>query len=320
MPSPQSYAMLMRALEEAGQGVLPFMKTLATSPKSEQAIQVLRGMMEVAEPRVATPSPWQRLIGLLPRYEQEGLQLRPHDIRGNQPRQVQFEIRKPGVPGSIGGQLEPIAGEPTRAHLAYMRSSGTRRADIGGSPFMADYEMDIASPAQRELPLRGMKLTHDRTPLDVRHHVPRAPEERQEPYRSTIGITSQDRQKAADTLMRLLRGSGHKKMEFSAEPGERPRYYEKLTGYKAKELTGDPLHRMAERMGITEPRPTAEHSWMNQLTTSHRVSDITVEQSLGMSVDEALDLGLARRAGGGDFMMTEEGLRAVRDWLAGGIS
>lgn len=303
----------------AVQMMLPFMSKLAASPKSEQPFQQLMAMSRAVEPQTAAVSPWQRLMEAVPKSghrSPEGLLLHPERMHQGVPESLAFEFKPPNQPVSIGGQVLRGA-KPDEAYLSYMGSNATSRVSAGAiNTNNKDYVMDISSPAQRDLPLRGMRLTEEQRAA----RVLRKPEERiplEEREVRGPQPTMAQKQAAADRFLSLLRGAGFKNLAFSAEAGERPELYSRITGLKAKPEGETTMHGLLNR--LPGPRAVLARSQamspLEHVISTNRMSPQMAENILGLSVDEALEYGLAQRAGT-DFKLTSAGQAAARDWIA----
>lgn len=302
--------------------MLPFMKKLALSPKAEQTGQMMDRLLEMAPLKGPAqellegygaipqrPSPWARLKSMIP--ESGGMvsnDMALYPEKGS----ISFGFKPRGTVTEIGGSLRP--GEaPHEAHLAYMGSLDPRRMGTGdlNTP-MTSYTMDISSAPNRELPFRGMKLSVQ----EKANRPVRVPEERSG-FAPSEGpqATMAQRQAAADKFMALLRGSGFKNLTFDAEAGERPRLYEKLTGYKAQPKGETTMESLLGRMPGRQqngpqimrlaPRPASD------------LEEHQVEQMLGLSIHEAHDMGLVRETAPFIYNLTDAGQRAAQNWAHG---
>lgn len=311
MPSPKALQLMLPAIEK-----------MAASPKAEQGIEKIMQMSRMVEPQAAGPNPWQRFIETIQKSQMpEHFKTQPRFPQG-----LAFEMRKPGT-ASWSGSVTPTRGNPFELYVNSLQGGGTRRTGIGDlEAGLATYGMDITSPAQRELPLRGMKLGK----TEKAQRAPRSYEERYPPPEFMEGKETlptaklADKQQAIDTLLRMARGAGFKKLAFSAEPGERPRLYEKLVGYKAKMEGEEDIHSLLGRMpGRGPSAPVGTAAPMNprqQLAQpGATLSPQTIEQMLGLSVDEAVEFGMARRIGQSNlYQLTDEGRRGAIDWFGEG--
>lgn len=314
--------------------MLPAIEKMTASPKAEQGIEKIMQMSRMVEPQGGT-NPWRRLIETIQKSTMpEGFRATPRHIESGFPKSLGFEMNKPGT-ASWSGSVVPTKGNPFELYVEGLSSGGSKRANIGDlEAGLSSYSMDIASPAQRELPLRGMKLSK----AEKAQRAPRTREERYgEPEINLPSVPLRDKQNAVDTLLRMARESGFKKMAFSAEPGERPRLYEKLTGYKAKEEGAEDIHSLLGRFTGRGPSGPARSApgvpeygsqrtqWAQSLTPQTELSEPMLENALMLSADEALEFGLATRAGG-RYRLTPEGVQDVRkalsemgiDWFAEG--
>lgn len=286
--------------------MLPFMAKLGLSPKAEQPFEIARGLMGLTEGAVSQPSPWRRLMGMIPEAGgQVNKDLAVFPERGR----VSFAFKPQGTAGDIAGLMSP--GEnPKDAMVSYIGSTTSRRLGTGNEDIpLQDFRFDIKSPAQREFQGRGFQPPAPKRPRSLR-----APEERAEQAEVEAGTmpraTFGQKQQAADKFMDLLRRAGFEGLTFSAEAGERPRLYEKLTGYKAQPMGETSMQTLLNQLPArAEHIPAVEH-----VLRTNRMTPQMAENLLGLTADEALEYGLARRAGG-DFVLTPEGSQAARDWL-----
>lgn len=294
---------------EAAQLLLPAvakaMKLMG--PKSEQPIQQWAAMQRMMEPVQA--SPWSKLRALVGRGE-EGMQATPYaKFYADDPGRLSFSLNKGGR--SLGGTLGPDT-EPDVAHLQYLGSGEATRQTTGNlaTPYTR-YQMDISSPAQRELPLRG-KLP----PGEKAQRAARLPEERNPILASpNPPIPMADKQATFDAMVRLLRQAGFKKMSFEAEAGERPRLYQSMTGYKPEPQGEATIQGMLERMpGRQQPAAPSPHDWMSQINETTQLTPQYLEQAIGMSADEAVLHGLAKGQGN-TFQLTPAGVQDIQGWL-----
>jgi hypothetical protein len=144
------------------------------------------------------------------------------------------------------------------------------------------------------------------------------------------------KQQGIDRLLDLSRRAGFKNLAFSAEPGERPRLYQKLLGYKFKEEGPEDIQSMLARMpgrepstapGVPEYGASRVH-WARNLSPQSEMSEPMLENALMLSADEAVEYGLATRAGN-RFRLTAEGVADIRkaleemgaavDWFGEGV-
>jgi hypothetical protein len=171
-------------------------------------------------------------------------------------------------------------------------------------------------------------------PREKAARAPRTPEPRygKGEYEKFMGKTEPiipfaEKQQAADTLIRRLREAGFKTLGFEAEAGERPRLYEKLTGYKATPRGEEPADQMSRVMRnfpgrqaqpAQRPAPYSQPFSAAELNEYRNMTPEGIERALGLSIDEAIDAGLARSAGPANVLrLTPEGLRSAAQWLGG---
>jgi len=376
--------------------VLPAVEKLAASPKSEQGWQIMQRLSEAALPAAKAETPWQKLIRMAPKeVDKRGFGMIPNQPRGKGEHVLDLFIEQPGK-SSWGGTLTQSKNNPFEAYLQYLGSGATRRSTTGASPLgHEEFKMDISSPAQRNLPFR-QKLSAE----EKAARPPREPEQREKGWKYPPQPSFRDKQAAFDKLADLLRRSGHREMSFVAEPGERPRLYEMLTGYKAQptkrpetDVMSDMLRRFPGRQQapvdpaavrspselvpppgyyVSDARPGAvrpferisdieyEPIWATEpipppTTETYRavrhlrgeppirsrlrgpaggeVRPIesargarqrvmqgpmhvnSLENALGLSADEAVEYGLARRLGTSQlYEMTDQGRAAAAEW------
>lgn len=326
---------LSRLSPGAVQLMLPFMERLAMSPKAEQPLSIAKSMMSAVEP--AGASPWQRLLRMVPKaggMANEDLALFPEGSS-----RMSFAFKPRGTEGELAGSVQP-GGDPRNAYLSYLGSTSSRRLGTGdvNTP-MQDYRMDISSPAQREFGGRGFQ-----PPRQPGAQVMRVPEERAgQAEAEGSGLpraTMAQKQQAADAFLGLLRKAGFQNLNFSAEAGERPRLYEKLTGYKAQpvgetkmeSLLGmmpgrayqgeamspgtyrSPLsgYRRSQALNETD---AAAHPVIREALSGSALSREQAELALGLTVDEGLSYGLIHGTNYGGFHFTPEGARQAREWM-----
>lgn len=302
---------------KVAQLMLPAVEKLGQSPKPSFQLSRMHTAAEAAE------SPWQKMMQAIPKGEASpGFTMRPERIQGGRPLGMKFDLSEPGRSKWSGSATYDRA-NPFELYVEGLHSAGSRRAGIGNvEQGLAHYTMDITSPAQRELPLKGMKLPANEKA--ERMAISRTPEERHPmgrrgwdmlPSPSTTG-----KQLGIDRMLDLARRSGFKKLGFSAEPGERPRLYEKLTGYKANMEGDEDIVSMLGRMTGRAPEAAASATPRQRLAQpGATLSPQTLEQMLGLSIDEAVEFGLARRLGTSNshFQLTDEGRRSAAEWIGG---
>lgn len=295
---------------EMVQRLLPFMEKLALSPKSDQPLQIAKGLMQMTDRAPAAVSPWRKFLNTIP---EEGLNPEPGLGIFRDRHNVSFVMKPQGQMRSLSGSLNP-AENPQTAHLSYLGSEGSPRISTGaGDMPMMNYTMDISSPAQREIPFRGQKLSQ----AEKQQRVPRTPEEREVNYAGPPIPLSQ-KQQAFDTLSRMLRQAGFKNMSFEAEVGERPRLYQTLTGFKPVPERETKIEDILRNFPGAQSRPSATGTdWMRGLNTTTSLPEGYIEQATGMSAQEAVLHGFAKEAGPGQFMLTDKGVADAQNWLRG---
>jgi len=307
--------------------VLPAVEKLAASPKSEQGWQIMQRLSEAALPAAKAETPWQKLIRMAPKeVDKRGFGMIPNQPRGKGEHVLDLFIEQPGK-SSWGGTLTQSKNNPFEAYLQYLGSGATRRSTTGASPLgHEEFKMDISSPAQRNLPFR-QKLSAE----EKAARPPREPEQREKGWKYPPQPSFRDKQAGFDKLADLLRRSGHREMSFVAEPGERPRLYEMLTGYKAQptkrpesDVMSDMLRRFPGRQEQPQgmPRPSRAQFTVDpnapnlrQQVTQSPMHVNSLENALGLSADEAVEYGLARRLGTSQlYEMTDQGRAAAAEW------
>lgn len=302
------------------QMVLPFLEKLALSPKAEQPVELVRRMSQMVEPSAGfAPSPLRRLAAMLPR---EGGMVNPDLAMYPERGKFSFAFKPQGTQGDMIGSLGP-GDSPKDAYLQYLGSSNSRRLGTGDvSQPMQDYRFDIRSPAQPEFQGRGFQPPPSKQDRAARSFEDRAP--RAEAEGSGLPLPSMKQKKlATDRFMDLLRKAGFEGLTFSAEAGERPALYEKLSGYKAQPIGETTLPAMMGRLVGRQGQsgngmaPTARPTNpLEHAINSSGMSPQFAENILGLSVDEALDYGLLRRAGS-SFQLTDQGRRSAQEFLGG---
>jgi hypothetical protein len=301
--------MMAKALEEAGQLRLPFMKRLPLSPKAEQTSQLVQGL-EGLTSASRTPRPWDRLLELINNFE--GVKPAPGLGIKSEGGKITAGYKGSGSPSALWADFTKNRHAPERIHLDYMASDAQARTDPFGSQFSREGRTKDVPP---------------------------------------VNLTNTQRQQGVDRIMDILRQAGFKSMDFDAVPGGRPRLYKQLTGYEPKNTGGGvdaypawsmdisspaqrelplrgkgaakkadaPAQARTARSGWTaesHPNTPSALAWMRELNTTEPITPFYMENALGMSAEEALDLGLAREHEGNLFI-TDAGLRSVREWLGG---
>lgn len=306
MPSPNAVQLMLPAIEK-----------LAASPKAEQTAEVLQRLGALAG-KAAAPAqetPWQRLIKMAPKeVDKQGVGMLPNQPRGKGEHVLDFFIEQPNKSAWGATLTQGKGNNPFEAYLQYLGSGATKRISTGAGA-MEEYKMDIASPAQRKLPLRE-KLS----PEDKAARPARPPEEREPGWKYPPQPSIRDKQAAFDKLADLLRRSGHKELSFVAEPGERPRLYEMLTGYKAQPTKRPEMDVMSDMMrgfpGRQSAAPAAAPRLQQQVIQGPMHIN-SLENALGLSADEAVEYGLAKQLGTSQlYEMTEQGRHAAANWGA----
>lgn len=294
------------------------MEKLAASPKAEQPFQQLLAMGRmVGTEGTAQPSPWQKLMSMVPKYRsEEGLQLFPGNIRGGTPTALDFSLTPKGMTEQLKGQL--IRGEhPNEAYLSYMDNPRTSRVSVGsGGDAYQEYVMDMSGgPAQREFQAKGFQPPPSRQAREARMPGERFPLEERRAQLDAPRATLGQKQQAFDRLADVLRRAGLNKLAFSAEPGGRPELYKKITGYApqpvdAPDYLGRVSNMIRDSFGGRRPAVGGRVP-AGELSADH------VESALGLSIDEAYDAGLVKEVGPHVFSLTEQGHAAARNWLGG---
>lgn len=280
-------------------------------------------------PPAPPPDTWGRFINMAKGQPKPApnFSVAPRHVQGNVPQGMEFMLRKPGA-ASWGGSLAPTKTNPYELYVEGLHSSASRRTGVGDlEQGMMNYKMDISSPAQRELPLRGMKL-----PASEKGRGAFRTREERVGYESggPPPAPMRDKQAAIDRMLDMARRSGFKSMSFSAEPGERPRLYEKLMGYKAQPQGEEDIHSMLGRMtGRAPSGPSGQRGPSNQgqysapfgreaIGTTRNMTPEGIEYALGLSIDEAKTFGLVNEVGPRVFRLTDQGAARAIDWFGEG--
>ena len=307
----------------ASQLLLPFLEKLVASPKGEQTWRVMEAMRQATMPATPKAEPFQRFIGNLTRSElAPGLTARPANIRHGRPSNVMFEMGVPGERPPLRGSLS-AGNAPDEAYIDSLASQTTRRREIGSAGSgMENYAMDISSPAQRELPFRQRLAPQAKAARPMREPEERLPWTPQGASSMPMPSLAQ-KQQMIDALFATMRQSGIKKVSYAAEPGERPRYYEKLTGYKSQPqgetsiedlLAGFSGRARRPQQGAATP-PTVANPRQQLLQQGTTLTPQSIEMLTGMGIDEALEYGMARRMGQSSlYQLTDEGRRSAAQW------
>lgn len=308
------------------QMLLPFMKTLAKSPKSEQTWRMMEdlGSLVGRGAKAEEQLPWDKLKSLVQDFRHPNLEI----LKPRREERLDFNLQKPGG-SEWRGQVSPRERNPYELYVDNLHSDATRRRGVGGfDDSLGEYKMDISSPAQREWPWgpinykrpgdphrTAMRTAEDRVPLSefrdmqkLGHYQP--------------GPSSREKQEAMDRLLELARGAGFKDLKFAAEPGERPLLYEKLMGFKAEPTGAGPLDVMSNLMEGFPARQGGSQSRPSLLSRAGaQMPDLPmhvnqVENALGLSIQEAEHFGFAKPHPNvqGLFHLTDEGRRMAADW------
>jgi len=282
--------MVMRAMEEAGQGVLPFMRKMKFAPKSEQTANLMEGLGGLVTPTPKPLSAFERLKSLVRGLEGistiPGLHIQQHP-HGD----VVWEHGGLTSPSTVTSFLKYDPRKPSRISTSTMESDARARhgwestaADRTGRPF----------------------------------GVP------------PVALSMAQRQRGFDEIVRLLRQSGCSEMEFEAAGAGRPALFQKIaraaprpTGrvrgpYRQYVMPISPQAELPLKFKQSSPVTGGPGGtgtqWLQQLNPQTPLNPFYAEQALGMSAEEALHLGLLREHGGNLFM-TERGLATVHEWL-----
>lgn len=325
----------------AGQAVqqsLPFMKKLAASPKSEQPLQQMKAMMQMVEPAAAQPAPWERFIQMVKGFKGgpnvDVDPMRPMGRAGDPSApfsSVKFNLRPKGGGSEWHGGFKPDNRNPFEMYVEHLTSDASRRKSIGDElGGLETYRADISSPAQKDWgwgkpkpsrqPNREARSPEDRVSMDEFKYM------KERGYHQP-GPSPQEKQQLVDRLLAMARQSGFKGMSFSAEPGERPRLYSRLMGYDFKPTNESELYIVSRMLtdfpggGRQATRRMSDQSVAPQVRRllgreSETMDASTVENVLGLSLDEGIDFGFVRPSGTG-YTFTDNGRRAAQNWLQG---